>query len=80
MNSTRSPFPPCFQFHPNTSVKQNEKGKCTKPGRTGASHMCLPSVVSFTLSISLSGVRMSPDTSSKTLTLSGKAAISEKKL
>lgn len=62
------------------TTRTEEKGKCTKPGRTGASHMCLPSVVSFTLSISLSGVRMSPDTSSKMLTLSGKAAISEKKL
>jgi len=52
--------------------------KRTKPGRSGASHICLPSVVLFTLSMSLSGVRISPDTSSKTLTLSGKAAISEK--
>lgn len=43
----------------------------------GASHMCLPSLVLFTWSMSLSGVRTSPHTPSRELTLSGKAAISE---
>lgn len=38
--------------------------------------MCLPSLVSFTWSMSLSGVRTSPHTPSREFTLSGKAAIS----
>lgn len=49
----------------------------TRPGRMGASHMCLPSLVSLTWSISLSGVRTSPHTPSSAFTLSGKAAISD---
>lgn len=44
--------------------------------KTGASHMCLPSYVSFTPSTSLSGVRTSPDTPSKSLTLWGNAPTS----
>lgn len=43
----------------------------------GASHMCRPSLVSFTRSMSLSGVRTSPHTPSREFTLSGKAAMSE---
>lgn len=39
--------------------------------------MCLPSLVSLTWSISLSGVLTSPHTPSSAFTLSGKAAISE---
>lgn len=45
-------------------------------GRMGASHMCLPSFVSLKPSISLSGVLASLITLSKTLTLSGYAAMS----
>ncbi|KAG7492119.1 hypothetical protein MATL_G00010730 [Megalops atlanticus] len=52
----------------------------TTPGSTGASHMCLPSWVLFTPSTSLSGVRTSPFTLSRTFTLSGNAAMSEHKL
>lgn len=48
----------------------------TCPGSTGANHMCLPSLVLLTPSISLSGVLTSPLTLSRTLTLSGKAAMS----
>lgn len=48
----------------------------TCPGSTGANHMCLPSLVLLTPSISLSGVLTSPHTLSRTLTLSGKAAMS----
>lgn len=48
----------------------------TSPGRTGASHMCLPSWVLLTSSINLSGVLTSPLTLSSTFTLSGKAAMS----
>lgn len=39
--------------------------------------MCLPSLVLFTWSTSLSGVRTSPLTPSSAFTLSGKAAMSE---
>lgn len=49
---------------------------CTCPGSTGANHMCLPSLVLLTPSISLSGILTSPLTLSRTLTLSGKAAMS----
>ena len=49
----------------------------TTPGSTGASHMWLPSSVSYTPSTSLSGVRTSPLTPSSTLTLAGNAATSE---
>lgn len=52
----------------------------TRPGRMGANHMCLPSLVSLTWSISLSGVLTSPHTPSSAFTLSGKAAISEVKV
>ena len=45
-------------------------------GRTGASHMCLPSRVSHTPSTSLSGVLTSDLTPLSTFTLSGNAAIS----
>lgn len=39
--------------------------------------MCLPSFALFTPSMSFSGVRMSPQTPSRTLMLSGKAAMSD---
>lgn len=48
----------------------------TRPGSTGANHMCLPSWVQLTPSINLSGVLTSPLTLSSTFTLSGKAAMS----
>lgn len=48
----------------------------TMSGRMGASHMCLPSSVSYTPSTSLSGVLMSPFTPSSIFTLSGNAAMS----
>lgn len=53
-----------------------ERHSPTCPGSTGANHMCLPSLVLLTSSISLSGVLTSPLTLSRTLTLSGKAAMS----
>ncbi len=48
----------------------------TSPGSTGASHMCRPSCVLLTPSISLSGVRTSPHTLLNTFTLSGNAEMS----
>lgn len=62
---------------PPTHRRAESPREPTRPGRMGASHMCLPSVVSFTWSMSLSGVRTSPHMPSRAFTLSGNAAISE---
>jgi len=50
----------------------------TSPGSIGANHMHLPSWVLLTPSINLSGVLTSPLTLSRTFTLSGKAAMSDR--
>lgn len=71
--------PKCFSCHwAQGQVPVQPQGQVlTRPGRMGANHMCLPSLVSLTWSISLSGVLTSPQTPSSAFTLSGKAAISE---
>lgn len=64
----------CKLAHPVNPAAARRSLTC--PGSTGANHMCLPSLVLLTPSISLSGVLTSPLTLSRTLTLSGKAAMS----